>query len=153
MPDPNLPRPIQTYTGRGVAKTAVTKNHHAIIFTGKEPRRTKDEKPGKDELGMRPSVRVNALKKTDKLDPMSRINYAKIYTVEHNVKVYDFGQVDPQYEHILISNFNDVWFSNNPKGAPPAANLTMTTPQEETEPGEEGEEDEEDEDDDAEEGN
>jgi len=28
-----------------------------------------------------------------KLDPMSRLNYKKIYTVEHNVKVMGVGRV------------------------------------------------------------
>jgi hypothetical protein len=40
---------------------------------------------------------------------MSRLNYLKIYCVEHNVKVYDFGQVHEEYEQLLISNFNDAW--------------------------------------------
>lgn len=29
------------------------------------------------------------------LDSMSRLNYGKIYTVEHNVKVLPIGQVSP----------------------------------------------------------
>jgi hypothetical protein len=38
-------------------------------------------------------IRVVPKKKEDKLDPISRVNFARIYTVEHNVKVYEFGDV------------------------------------------------------------
>jgi hypothetical protein len=43
-----------------------------------------------------PSIRVNPRGNGDTLDPMSRINLGKIYTVEHNVKVDDYGDVDPE---------------------------------------------------------
>jgi hypothetical protein len=128
-----------------VGKKGVIKNHHAIIHTGKAPSPKSKEKPAKGELEMRSPIRVKATRKSDRLDEMSRINYAKIYTVEHNVKVYDFGQVHSEDEWILTSNFNDVWFSGKEKGAPPAANLTMASTAEESEESEE-EEDEEDED-------
>jgi hypothetical protein len=42
---------------------------------------------------MMTAIRVVPAKKEDKLDPMSRIHFARIYTVEHNVKVYEFGDV------------------------------------------------------------
>ncbi|KAF2415379.1 hypothetical protein EJ08DRAFT_571302, partial [Tothia fuscella] len=101
--------PIQTYSGKGVGKKGVEKNHHAIIYTGKEPKPQKNEKPKGKEHGMRRPIKVRPKAHTDKLDDMSRINFAKIYTVEHNVKVYDFGKVDPEDEHALLSNFNDIW--------------------------------------------
>jgi len=56
-----------------------------------------------------PPIRVRQRTNAGKLDKMSRLNYIKIYTVEHNVKVYDFGQVDKNDEVHLIANFNAVW--------------------------------------------
>ena len=38
-------------------------------------------------------IRVTSRLRQEKLDPLSRINFGKIYTVEHNVKVFDFGDV------------------------------------------------------------
>jgi hypothetical protein len=42
------------------------------------------------------------------MDPASRINLAKIYTVEHNVKVYDFGSVESGYISKLLTSWNYV---------------------------------------------
>jgi hypothetical protein len=55
-------------------------------------------------------IRVIPKSKTTKLDPMSRINYSKIYTVEHNVKVYDFGDVDEDYHERLLEQWKKVLF-------------------------------------------
>jgi hypothetical protein len=46
-------------------------------------------------------VRVITTKPWEKMDTPSRINFAKIYTFEHNVKVNDFGFIDPQDESKL----------------------------------------------------
>jgi hypothetical protein len=54
-------------------------------------------------------IRVKPVKRIDKLDKMSRLNYAKVYNVEHNVKVYDFGVVHEGYMGILGHQFNTVW--------------------------------------------
>jgi hypothetical protein len=43
------------------------------------------------------------------MDPESRVNFGKTYTVEHNVKVYDFGHVDKNYLHRLRSQWKQVW--------------------------------------------
>jgi len=39
------------------------------------------------------------------MDPMARLNYTKVYTVEHNVKVYDFGIVHKDYLDTLRYQF------------------------------------------------
>ena len=53
------------------------------------------------EHGMLKSIRVRANSRQEKLDILSRINFSKIYTVEHNVKVYDFGDVHKDHIHRL----------------------------------------------------
>lgn len=45
----------------------------------------------------------------EKMERMSRLNYRKIYTVEHNVKVREFGQVHRDHEERLVSNFYEAW--------------------------------------------
>lgn len=50
------------------------------------------------------SIRVRA-SNGGTLDVMSRINFGKIYTVEHNVKVFDFGQVHTESERRLHNQF------------------------------------------------
>ncbi|KAE9986451.1 hypothetical protein EG328_005677 [Venturia inaequalis] len=105
--------PIQTYQGQGVAKSKTVKNNHAIIFTGKKaPMPNAAEIPdGSDryELGMRDAIRVKQKNHQEKMEIMSRLNYRKIYTVEHNVKVREFGQVHKDHEERLVSNFYEAW--------------------------------------------
>ena len=54
---------------------------------------------------MMPEIRVRAKRKGDKLDRMSRIDFSRMYTVEHNVKVYDFGDVHKDYLDKLIQHW------------------------------------------------
>jgi hypothetical protein len=57
------------------------------------------------ENPMMPEIRVRAKRKGDKLDKMSRIDFSRMYTVEHNVKVYDFGDVHKDYLDKLIQHW------------------------------------------------
>lgn len=110
-------RPIQTYNGRGVSKGGITKCYHSIIHTSSEaPRPKVEELPNPNpplnadgslqmEYPMLESIRVKARKRSDIMDRMARLNYIKIYAVEHNVKVYDFGMVRPEYMPILKKSF------------------------------------------------
>ncbi|KFZ06908.1 hypothetical protein V501_06942 [Pseudogymnoascus sp. VKM F-4519 (FW-2642)] len=89
--------PVLTYGGRGTAKPGVKAAHHAIIFTESKkdnrsikrpPRETKPEK----KLANAP-ICVELMNRRNQLDAMSRLNYAKVYTVEHNVKVCFIGRI------------------------------------------------------------
>lgn len=53
-------------------------------------------------------IRVEVDKKLDKLDPMSRIHYGKIYTIEHNVKVKPLGMVNGDSLTALLAQFQTV---------------------------------------------
>ena len=41
------------------------------------------------------------------LDSMSRVNFGKVYTVEHNVKVLPVGQVTRKSMELLLEYFNE----------------------------------------------
>jgi hypothetical protein len=41
----------------------------------------------------------------ERLRPESRINYAKVYTVEHNVKVCFIGEIHKDSEAIFFADF------------------------------------------------
>jgi hypothetical protein len=100
-------RPINTYGGKGVSKRGVVKWHHAIAYSSRdEPAPRDDELPNVREQGtMMVGVRIKSRRKKDKLDPMSRIDFARMYTVEHNVKVYDFGEVHKDSMDRLVSQW------------------------------------------------
>ena len=80
---------------------------HAVIYTGDT---SPEGLPGEPVLGLKP---IQVLPKTsrDKLAPECRINYAKIYTVEHNVKVAFFGKISKDSERRFIVDFDSVWES------------------------------------------
>jgi len=77
-----------------VAKRGVIKAHHAIIHDDdKRPFMSRNEEPASGEDGMLSPIRVKGHNEYDRLHNMARINFSRTYTIEHNVKVYDFGDV------------------------------------------------------------
>lgn len=58
------------------------------------------------------SIKVKQRDPREKMFPESRVNFGKMYTVEHNVKVYDFGDVrrgslstlEKQWKWVLSNN-------------------------------------------------
>jgi hypothetical protein len=110
--------PIVTYSGQGVNKLGVHADHHAIVYTGRKPVSFKGER--EKGLMMR-SIKVIPNSPRDSLDPASRLNYAKSYTVEYNVKVCLIGRVAGKDEGQLRTDYNRV---HPPLGirAPPVSN-------------------------------
>jgi hypothetical protein len=53
-------------------------------------------------------IRAKPKRRRDKIDPRSRIDFSRMYTVEHNVKVYDFGSVDKLYLERLLNQWLSV---------------------------------------------
>lgn len=82
-----------------------------VVFSGRQaPNLDEAELPARGEVGMRtPAIRVLPDQPEGKLDPMSRLNLGKIYTIEHYVKVKPFGMVHPESMRQLLYNWRDVW--------------------------------------------
>jgi hypothetical protein len=51
-------------------------------------------------------IRVEVLDPSYKLDPMSRLNYAKLYTGEHNVKILFIGKIISKCEQVVVDAYN-----------------------------------------------
>ncbi|KAK4506244.1 hypothetical protein PRZ48_004209 [Zasmidium cellare] len=113
--------PITTYGGQGVAKRGVAKDEHAIIYTGREPPSlAPQEMPGRTEMAMRPiAIRVVPDDKAETLDPYSRIDFGKVHTIQHNIKVRPFGKVHASSMIALHAQFQQVW-TNSASGQPKA---------------------------------
>jgi hypothetical protein len=111
--------PITTYGGKGVGKNGVVKSEHGIIYTGKEvPRLDQNELPRRNEEGIRPvPIRVDPDSALDRLDSKSRINFAAVHTIHHNIKVKSLGIVNAASLSVLQQHFQNVW---NPLRAGPA---------------------------------
>jgi hypothetical protein len=81
---------IHTYGGRGVTKPGISARHHApLVVKGQKERVLEGEK------GLLPALHV-ILENESTIDPLARINFGKIYTVEQNVKVCSIGRIAPE---------------------------------------------------------
>ena len=84
--------PVNTYNGKGVAKKGFNEcdraAHSIIYMKGEAPFRADDEFDITKE-----AIEVNPATLDQKLDRMSRLNFGKVHTVEHNVRVKPVGQV------------------------------------------------------------
>jgi hypothetical protein len=96
-----LSRPILTYNHQGTIKSGVKREHHTIIYTSEHP---PGELPGEPKLFKNP-IRVEPYTGRDKLEISSRLNYAKVYTIEHNVKVVFIGKIHKDSVHTFFVDF------------------------------------------------
>ena len=102
-------RPISTYGGRGVANPSVLKWEHCMVYTDRHPPELlPGEAPGHGEQPMRAALQVKPSTPGDRMEDASRLNYGKMYTVEHNVRVYDFGMVRSEYIPILTGEWGQI---------------------------------------------
>lgn len=77
-----------TYGYQGTKKPGVKAEYHAMIYTGRE---VPSPLPG--EQLVKRAVRMEPSSPEEKLDPKSRVNYAKVYTIEHNIRVCFIGKI------------------------------------------------------------
>ena len=84
--------PISTYQGQATTKPGVTaQDHAAVVLEGGQPQ----YHPNEAKLEKSPMFIKVENHSTGQIDPMSRINFAKVYTVEYNVKVRNIGRIIP----------------------------------------------------------
>jgi hypothetical protein len=74
--------------------------HLAAIYSNKEV-----ISPGENLT--KAGIRVEMFSPEEKLDPLSRINYAKVYTVEYNVKVFFIGRVHRDHQHRFLADYKN----------------------------------------------
>jgi hypothetical protein len=85
--------PLLTYQGQGTLKRGVKPDDHAAVFAENPKNLRLKEKllPG-EKLRKKPfSIIIEDSR--EKIDPLTRINFSKIYTVEHNVKALKIGRI------------------------------------------------------------
>jgi hypothetical protein len=58
--------------------------------------------PGEDKL-IKKAVRVNNTSEKDRLAEESRVNYSKLYTIEHNIKVSFIGKIHDDSKHVFFT--------------------------------------------------
>jgi len=76
---------------------------------------------------LKTAIRIDPFRRFDVLSSASRVDYAKTYTIEHNVRVKPYGMVNNQFMHHLVKQWIGVIISSmyNPaRNAFRAANPT-----------------------------
>jgi len=95
-------RPINTYNGQGVTKHGLSdedKRAHSIVYmTDTQPFCLPEE----EKYLTKKLITVEKASDDQKLDIMSRLNFKKIYTIEHNVKVMNVGRVTRDSLPVLL---------------------------------------------------
>lgn len=114
--------PVTSYAQAGAKKPGIQLNDHGFIYSRQVPTTVE---------GMIPlPLKVNISKGAAHLQDPSLVNYAKVYTVETNVKVKDVGDLDKDSRAILRHYFHQVFLdvegssNNRPDLTPRAAVLT-----------------------------
>ncbi|CZR67034.1 uncharacterized protein PAC_16933 [Phialocephala subalpina] len=88
MQDHCLCLPLNTHNRQGASKDRVEVQDYAAVFTAKTPEPDTSE----EQLEKLPfPVIVEA--PTETVDPMSRINFGRVYTVEYNLRVQMWGEL------------------------------------------------------------
>ncbi|PQE22094.1 heterokaryon incompatibility protein [Rutstroemia sp. NJR-2017a BVV2] len=103
--------PIHTYRGRGTLKEGVNPKEHAAIYLKSKG---VELLPG-EKLTIEPFPLILENEKNVQIDISSRINFGKIYTVEHNVRVLNVGRIDPTSVPRLgqLFSFNPITSADN----------------------------------------
>ena len=91
---------IDTYRGQGCNASGVITGKHAIAYSGKHVPERLPEETGLLDM----PIRVNP-DDSKGLEPRSRINFGKLYTLEHNIKVVSVGQVHQSSMSVMDSHF------------------------------------------------
>ncbi|PIA94593.1 hypothetical protein CB0940_08164 [Cercospora beticola] len=95
--------PVFSYQGMGPLAAKPRSLDHGIVYMGSEAPR-----PLKNEVILPTPVRVIPDNPEDRLASTSRINYGKIYTIEHNIKCRGVGMVHAASIAALLSQQNEV---------------------------------------------
>ncbi|KAI2471289.1 hypothetical protein F4781DRAFT_387965 [Annulohypoxylon bovei var. microspora] len=109
--------PILTYERRGCTKSGVNPKTHGIVYSvlGNTGERGPRLLKGEPELGF-PPIKVDGYKDDEPLPKESRVNYAKLITIEHNVKVFFIGFIPLLDFGKLVHATNECWEQNMRKG-------------------------------------
>ncbi|KAM0354175.1 hypothetical protein ACHAPU_001210 [Fusarium lateritium] len=98
--------PISTYGRKGCKKSGVKAEQHGIV--AESSNQSPSPLHNEPTLGF-PPVRVHIYEPGERISPESRVNYAKLTTVEHNVKVLFIGRVINSDYDIVTHAVNSSW--------------------------------------------
>jgi hypothetical protein len=103
---------ISTHNGQGT--TALRSQFEGMVFSGRTVPTLQH-----NEQGLQPvAIRIDLDDNATALHHTSRINYSKVYTIEHNVKVKPFGMVNRDHIRSLMDQFRTVFLAGTGGSGP-----------------------------------
>jgi hypothetical protein len=93
--------PIKTYDGAATTKIGVCPEDHAIVYMSDTTPMRLSEETGL----LAPPIEVIPSAPNQKLDMKSRLNFAKVYIIAHNVSAMGIGIVSSSSQHFLEETF------------------------------------------------
>jgi hypothetical protein len=79
-------------------------SQYGLVYTGNAPPQVSDSERGMQAI----AIKIDPDNATTPLDPVSRIHYGNLYTVEHNIRVKAYGMVNQASLLPLMSQFRQV---------------------------------------------
>jgi hypothetical protein len=101
LPRANIDSPINTYGFKGTAKNPDSHYQHTIIYTGESDPRKLDTELEFTKL----PIKIEPFSPRERLHPRSRLNFGKPTTVQHNLRVKQIGDINPQHLETLFQYF------------------------------------------------
>lgn len=80
------------------------RSQYGLVYTGNAPPQILDSEHGMQAV----AIRIDQDNATTPLDPMSRIHYGNLYTIEHNIRVKAYGMVNQASLMPLMTQFRQV---------------------------------------------
>jgi hypothetical protein len=103
---------ISTHNGQGT--TALRSQFEGMVFSGRTVPTLQQ-----NEQNLQPvAIRIDLDDNATALHHTSRINYSKVYTIEHNVKVKPFGMVNRDHIRSLMDQFRSVFLAGTGGNGP-----------------------------------
>lgn len=98
---------ISTHAGRGISQAGLNPREHAVVYTGRDvpPLLPHELSPSGETPALLPPIRVDPDAPSERLDPTSRIDFGKVYTIRHDVKVKPLGVVNRISTAVLEENY------------------------------------------------
>ncbi|KAH7385015.1 hypothetical protein BKA64DRAFT_155812 [Cadophora sp. MPI-SDFR-AT-0126] len=84
---------IHTYGGQGAAKTNIRSQDHAVVYSSLDT----EPQPLPDENITIGGFAIVLEEPGETIAPMSRIDFGKVYTIEHNLKILRVGRILPNH--------------------------------------------------------
>ncbi|KAH6673471.1 hypothetical protein B0J14DRAFT_49551 [Halenospora varia] len=81
--------PLYTYSGQGASKADIRVQDHALVYDS-----SKEDSKGPTEQGLeKDPFPIVVEDPEESIDAMTRMNFAQVYTIQHNVKVAKIGRI------------------------------------------------------------